>query len=178
MKELLSLPLYDFNWQRSYTFAEPIKIPAGSKLVAHYVYDNSTRNPSNPDPKINVTWGEQSFQEMLFTSLSYRWVDETAKHRVNYEEAMGKTRLLGMLDTDLDGKVSKAELKGRMGAQLAKYFDMLDKNHDGFLDADELAAAQAMMGGPRRSAAAPPSAKPKSEAAEQAAAFNASPTNR
>ncbi|HLZ73553.1 redoxin domain-containing protein [Phenylobacterium sp.] len=177
MKQLLSLPRYDFNWQRSYTFAEPIKVPAGSRLVAHYVYDNSARNPSNPDPKINVSWGEQSFQEMFFTSLSYRWADETASHRVNYEEDMGKTRILGMLDSNLDGKLEKAELKGRMGAQLAKYFDMLDKNHDGYLDASELAAAQGMMGG-RRSAADAPPAKPKSEAAEQAAAFNASPTNR
>ncbi len=178
MKQLLSLPRYDFNWQRAYTFAEPIKVPAGSKIIAHYVYDNSARNPSNPDPKINVTWGEQSFQEMLFTNLSYRWVDETSSHRVNYDEDMGKTRLLGMMDSNYDGKLSKAELRGRMGAQLSKYFDMLDKNHDGFLDAGELAAAQQMMGGARRSAAAPPSAKPKSEAAEQAAAFNASPTNR
>jgi hypothetical protein len=178
MKELLSLPRYDFNWQRSYTFAEPIKVPAGSKIIAHYVYDNSARNPSNPDPKINVSWGEQSFQEMQFTNLSYRWVDETSKHRVNYDEDMGKTRLLGMLDSNYDGKLEKAELKGRMGAQLSKYFDMLDKNHDGYLDASELAAAQNMMGGNRRSAAAPPSAKPKSEAAQQAEAFNASPTNR
>ncbi|MGZ3403294.1 MAG: hypothetical protein ACXWKN_08585 [Phenylobacterium sp.] len=177
-KQLLSLPRYDFNWQRSYTFAEPIKVPAGSKIIAHYVYDNSARNPSNPDPKINVSWGEQSFQEMLFTNLSYRWVDETSKHRVNYDEEMGKTRILGMLDSNYDGKLEKAELKGRMGAQLAKFFDALDKNHDGYLDADELAVAQSQMGGPRRSAAAPPSAKPKSEAAEQAAAFNASPTNR
>ena len=178
MKLLLSLPRYDFNWQRSYTFAEPVKIPAGSRLVAHYVYDNSARNPSNPDPKINVSWGEQSFQEMLFTSVSYRWVDETAKHRVNYDEEMGKTRLLGMLDADLDGKIEKAELRGRMGAQLGKYFDLLDKNHDGALDASELAAAQAMMGGRRGGSAIAPPGKPKSEAAEQAAAFSGSPTNR
>jgi hypothetical protein len=165
-KLLLDLPRYDFNWQRSYTFAEPIKVPAGSKLIAHYVYDNSARNPSNPDPKINVSWGEQSFQEMLFTSLSYRWVGETASHRVKYDEEMGKTRLLGMMDDNLDGKIEKAELRGQMGNMLLKYFDALDKNHDGGLDADELAAAQAMMG-PRRSAAAPPPADP------QAAAFNA-----
>ncbi|THD59348.1 MAG: hypothetical protein E8A49_16805, partial [Phenylobacterium sp.] len=177
MKLLLSLPRYDFNWQRAYTFAEPIKVPAGSRLVAHYVYDNSARNPSNPDPKINVSWGEQSFQEMLFTNLSYRWVDETSKHRVDYDEEMGKTRLLGMMDDNLDGKLEKAELKGNMGRQLLKYFDVLDKNHDGALDADELAAAQQMMG-PRRSAASAPPAKP-SEAATQAAAFNGgSPTNR
>jgi len=171
-KLLLSLPRYDFNWQRSYTFAEPIKVPAGSKLIAHYVYDNSKRNPSNPDPKINVTWGEQSFQEMLFTSLSYRWADETAQHRVSYEGEMASSRLMGMLDDNLDGKIEKTEVagRGRIGDMLGKYFDTLDKNHDGALDKTELAAAQAMMG-PRRSAAAAPAAVP-SEAATQAAAFN------
>ena len=50
-KLLLAMPRYDFNWQREYVFAEPIKMPAGSKLIAHYVYDNSKRNPANPDPK-------------------------------------------------------------------------------------------------------------------------------
>jgi hypothetical protein len=169
-KLLLSLPRYDFNWQRSYTFAEPVKVPAGSKLIAHYVYDNSARNPSNPDPKINVTWGEQSFQEMLFTSLSYRWADETAQHRVNFDGEMNANRLMGMMDDNIDGKIEKAELKGRIGEQLLKYFDVLDKNHDGALDKSELAAAQSMMGG-RRSAAAAPAAAP-SEAATQAAAFN------
>jgi len=162
-KLLLSLPRYDFNWQRSYTFDKPLLVPAGSKLIAHYVYDNSKRNPSNPDPSIKVSWGEQSFQEMLFTSLSYRWVDETASHRVSYDEEMGKTRLLGMMDDNIDGKLQKAELKGNIGQQLLKYFDVLDKNHDGALDVDELAAAQGMMGG-RRSAAAPPSAAPKGSA--------------
>ncbi|HEY0437813.1 MAG TPA: hypothetical protein VGC92_14320 [Phenylobacterium sp.] len=160
-KLLLSLPRYDFNWQRSYTFDKPIAVPAGSKLIAHYVYDNSKRNPSNPDPKINVTWGEQSFQEMLFTSVSFRWADETAAHRVNYDGELNSTRLLGMLDDNIDGKIQKAELKSRIGDQLGKYFDVLDKDHDGALDKVELAAAQQMMGMRQRGgAAAPPAAKP------------------
>jgi hypothetical protein len=160
-KLLLSLPRYDFNWQRSYTFDKPIAVPAGSKLIAHYIYDNSKRNPSNPDPKINVTWGEQSFQEMLFTSLSFRWAEETAEHRVNYDGEMNANRLMGMMDDNLDGKIEKAELKSRIGEQLGKFFDVLDKNHDGALDRTELAAAQQMMGMRQRgSAAAPPAAKP------------------
>ena len=154
-KLLLSLPRYDFNWQRDYTFAEPIKVPAGSKLIAHYVYDNSKRNPSNPDPTIQVTWGEQSFQEMLFTSLRYRWVDETNAHRVNYEADLRKGTLMGMMDDNLDGKLQKAELKGQMGGMIAKYFDVLDKNKDGALDDSEMAAAQAMMGNRRRADSAP-----------------------
>ncbi len=65
-------------------------MPAGSKLIANYVYDNSKRNPSNPDSTIQVSWGEQSFQEMLFTSLRYRWTDETASHRVTWDTDMAK----------------------------------------------------------------------------------------
>jgi len=156
-KLLLSLPRYDFNWQRSYTFAEPVKVPAGSRLIAHYVYDNSKRNPSNPEPSRQITWGEQSFEEMLFTSLSYRWVDETAAHRVTWEADMQKGRLIGMMDDNLDGKLQKAELKGQMGGMLSNYFAVLDKNKDGALDAGEMQAAQAMMGNRRRTDATPPS---------------------
>ncbi|MFL5296024.1 MAG: redoxin domain-containing protein [Phenylobacterium sp.] len=170
-KLLLSLPRYDFSWQRSYTFAEPIKVPAGSKLIAHFIYDNSKRNPNNPDPSKTVVWGDQSWEEMFYTAIRYRWVDETSSKMVEYDKDLDKDRMLGMLDDNIDGKIQKAELKGRMGDMLGKYFDVLDKNHDGALDKSELAAAQAMMGGGRRSAAAAPAAVP-SEAATQAAAFN------
>lgn len=43
---------------------------------------------------------------------------------------------LGENDTDKDGKLSKAETPVRMQAQ----FDAIDKNHDSFLDRDELIA--------------------------------------
>ena len=66
-KQLLNVPHYNFNWQRMYEFAEPIKVPAGSKLIATYVYDNSKRNPANPDPSKEVVWGDQSFEEMFYT---------------------------------------------------------------------------------------------------------------
>ena len=143
---LLTLPRYDFNWQRAYTFAEPIKIPAGSRLIANYIYDNSKTNPANPDPKIKVTWGEQSHEEMLFTSVSFRWLDETAAQQVDSDARFSQTRMLGMLDDNIDGKIQKAELKGQMGKMIGGYFAMLDKNADQALDRTELAAAQAMMG--------------------------------
>jgi hypothetical protein len=147
---LLSMPRYDFNWQRAYTFDKPIKIPAGSRVIAHYIYDNSKSNPSNPDPTIKVTWGEQSHEEMLFTSLSFRWLDETAAKQVDSDARFASTRLMGMMDDNLDGKLQKAEAKGQMGTMIAGYFDRIDANKDGALDKTELAAAQAMMGGRRR----------------------------
>jgi hypothetical protein len=66
--------------------------------------------------------------------------------------------MMGMLDANMDGKLTKAELKGDVGEKLAKYFDMIDKNHDGFIENDELNAALQMMGNQRRRQAATPAA--------------------
>ena len=159
-KLLLTLPRYDFGWQGHYNFAEPVKVPAGSKLIAHYVYDNSKSNPHNPDASKNVVWGDQSFEEMFFTRIRYRWMEETSKHLVNYDEQMGAGALMGMLDANIDGKIEKSELKpeSQIGAMLLKNFDALDKNHDGVIDADELNAAMKMMGRRREAQAAPAAA--------------------
>jgi len=137
-KTLASLPKYDFNWQRDYNFAEPIKIPAGAKLVTTYVYDNSSRNPANPDPKKQITWGPQSWEEMHYTQVRYRWTDETSKKLVDYDKALLAGRPLGILDTNMDGKVQESELRGVMGKMLKTRFAQLDTNHDGVLESSEL----------------------------------------
>ena len=73
---LLSVPNYDFNWQTSYELAEPKLIPAGSTLVQHNWWDNSAQNKANPNPNIEVRWGQQSFEEMLFGAFMMRFLDE------------------------------------------------------------------------------------------------------
>jgi hypothetical protein len=62
---LLSVPKYDFSWQNWYELASPKVLPAGTRIdcVAHF--DNSANNPSNPDPTKKVTFGEQSWDEMM-----------------------------------------------------------------------------------------------------------------
>jgi hypothetical protein len=149
-KRLLAMPRYDFNWQREYTFAEPLKIPAGSKLIANYWYDNSKQNPANPDATKTIVWGDQSWEEMFYTAVRYRWTDETSARLTNNDDLIDKTRLMGMFDDNVDGRIQKAELKGEMGANLVKFFPMVDKNADGAIDKVEYAAMQAMMGGRRR----------------------------
>jgi hypothetical protein len=62
---LLKVPRYDFNWQITYELPEPKKAPAGSKLECIAWFDNSPNNPHNPDPKMEVPWGDQSWEEML-----------------------------------------------------------------------------------------------------------------
>ena len=68
---VLSVPKYDFNWQTYYVFSKPLAVPKGSRLEAAARYDNSADNPWNPDPKVEVHWGEQTWQEMQYSGISY-----------------------------------------------------------------------------------------------------------
>jgi hypothetical protein len=101
--------------------------------------------------------GEQTAQEMMATYLHYRWVDETVTHQTpEYEKMLQANLMMGILDDNMDGKIELAELKG--GPQgpamtLKKYFALIDTNHDGALDATELANAAKLM--PKRGPAKP-----------------------
>jgi mono/diheme cytochrome c family protein len=70
-KIVLSVPRYDFNWQTYYMFKEPLQVPKGSRLVSSAWYDNSPANKSNPDPKIEVKWGDQTWEEMQYTGILF-----------------------------------------------------------------------------------------------------------
>lgn len=56
-RDLLSVPNYNFNWQLNYELIEPLLLPAGSRLLANALYDNSEGNPYNPDPEVDVRAG-------------------------------------------------------------------------------------------------------------------------
>lgn len=149
---LINLPRYDFNWQRTYDFEKPITVPAGAKLVATYLYDNSVRNASNPDPKATVVWGDQSWEEMHYTSIYYQWTDETVAKPADATADMRSMRLMGMLDDNLDDKIALAEIRGRIAPMLKPKFGELDKNSDGFIDLVEVQAANTMIPGLNRTA--------------------------
>lgn len=144
-KALINLPRYDFNWQRTYDFAEPVTVPAGAKLVATYLYDNSVRNGANPDPKATVIWGDQSWEEMHYTSLYYQWTDERVGAEADATPDMRSMRLMGMLDDNLDDKIQLTEVKGRIAGSLKPRFTKLDVNSDGAIDAEEMKAATDLM---------------------------------
>ena len=92
---LLYVPNYDFNWQTTYELAEPKYLPAGTKLIHTTWWDNSAQNPANPDPNVEVTWGEQSWEEMLFGAVLMRFLsdEEVAKY-----EAARATREVASTD--------------------------------------------------------------------------------
>ena len=151
-KQLINLPRYDFNWQRTYDFAEPVLVPKGAKLVATYLYDNSVRNAANPDPKAKVIWGDQSWEEMHYTSIYYQWTDETVAKPADATDEMRSGRMMGMLDDNLDNKIQLTEVRGRISGMIKPRFATLDTNKDNALDAEEIKAAPelANMFGSRR----------------------------
>jgi hypothetical protein len=67
---LLRVPRYDFNWQLLYVLEEPKLLPAGTVVVCRSVFDNSDRNPHNPNPNVPVRWGNQSWDEMMIGNLN------------------------------------------------------------------------------------------------------------
>jgi hypothetical protein len=174
-KLLLSLPHYDFNWQREFQFAEPINVPAGSKLIAIYTYDNSKRNPANPDPNRTVPWGDQSFDEMLYTALRYRWVGETSDAPNDFDALLGKNRMFGILDSNMDGKLQKSEATGRMGARIAENFEKIDMENKGYITPETLNSVMDMIYKSRRAKPAAPAAGGEKTTAAPVAATPAAP---
>jgi hypothetical protein len=75
-EHVLSVPAYDFNWQTLYQFEQPLSAPKGARLEASAWYDNSAANKANPDPTADVRWGQQTWEEMQYTGVTYRVVNE------------------------------------------------------------------------------------------------------
>lgn len=73
---LLDVPRYDFAWQSTYVLEKPRLIPKGAEMhcVAHY--DNSTENIANPNPNRVVTWGDQTWDEMMIGYFDATTPDE------------------------------------------------------------------------------------------------------
>ncbi len=137
---LMSVPKYDFNWQLDYDLEKPLPIKAGTKLIVSWVYDNSEHNRANPDPKRNVTSGEQTWEEMMYFRVNYRWIDETSTNvRNDLQDKLMASRTIGTLDTNADDKVQIEEITGTMSSVKARFKD-LDLDKDGGLDRKELAA--------------------------------------
>ena len=68
---ILNVPKYDFNWQTDYIFKQPLNMPAGTRIRTSAWYDNSAANKANPDPKKDVYWGDQTWEEMQFTAITF-----------------------------------------------------------------------------------------------------------
>jgi hypothetical protein len=68
-RTLIKVPQYDFNWQHTYEFAEPLRFSDLKSLELTTTFDNSKDNPFNPAPEEYVVWGDQTWEEMSVAFL-------------------------------------------------------------------------------------------------------------
>ncbi len=73
VKPMIWIKDWDFNWQGSYIYQDPILFPKGTRFDVTAVYDNTPENPRNPsNPPKAVHWGEATTDEMCIAFLQYQ----------------------------------------------------------------------------------------------------------
>lgn len=64
-RSIFLIPDWDFNWQGDYAYANPVFMPAGTRLEMRVTFDNSAANPRNPfNPPRPVRFGPDTTDEM------------------------------------------------------------------------------------------------------------------
>jgi hypothetical protein len=80
VEPVLNVPRYDFGWQTVYYYKKPITIPKGSKFVVTAIYDNSAKNKFNPNPNVDIRWGDPTYEDMMIGWLEYTVDLKSAKN--------------------------------------------------------------------------------------------------
>ena len=130
-RKILDVPHYDFNWQLQYRFAEPVAVPKGSTLTYTAWYDNSDKNPANPDPKRTVRWGQQTYDEMHLGYVEY--IVDSGNGRLG-----PLANLTTLLQAPTDVKLPKDGVV--IPEQFKRVFVKYDTNNDGKIDQKEFEA--------------------------------------
>ncbi len=79
---------WDFNWRGQYRYAEPIELPAGTRIEMVAGFDYSAANPHNPNsPTKAVSWGGQTADEMAFCFFDDTSADAKAPGRMLFAMA-------------------------------------------------------------------------------------------
>jgi len=69
---IVSVPGWDFNWQPSYRYRTPLKLPRGTRIDLEAHFDNTAENPAQPNrPPREVLWGESTSDEMCTCFFAY-----------------------------------------------------------------------------------------------------------
>ncbi len=130
---LLKIPNYDFNWQHTYEFAEPLDLAAIDRLSFKATFDNSTSNPFNPDPTQYVVWGDQTWEEMAVAFLEVA-LPLTAPAQPQ--------QLPTVVDLKANGPAADSEQEAaRIAAVVQRAKDFIakyDQNRDGVVTSDEV----------------------------------------
>lgn len=157
---LLHVPQYDFNWQHSYVLTEPLPLSSVDQLTFRTTFDNSKKNPFNPDPTQWVNWGDQTWEEMAVVFLEVSeplhakdssisgadtaagLSEQPATSVLSNEAARLREKKITVfveefferLDTNRDGVVSRIEAPVALRTQFSRY----DANGDQIVERSEI----------------------------------------
>lgn len=151
VKTLLHIKHWSFHWQQDYRFITPIRLPAGTRLTMRYTFDNSTKNPSNPNtPPKRVQAGPKSTDEMAELSLQFltasfadrvQLLNEFAEREQRANIAMGEHRV----GTDPENAENRAFLGGSY-VQAGRFVDAIPHLNAAVRLGDTTAATQGDLG--------------------------------
>jgi hypothetical protein len=86
---LLKISRWDFNWQGSYRYAQPIRLPKGTRVVAEFTFDNSASNPRNPSlPPVRAMYGPETKDEMADVWLQLVTANAADSRRLRVDAAL------------------------------------------------------------------------------------------
>jgi mono/diheme cytochrome c family protein len=132
VEPLIWIKDWDFNWQGSYRYVSPLKLPKGTEIQMRYIYDNSAANPRNPsNPPKEVKFGEQTTNEMGFAFVQVT-VDTPAL--VSEFQRDANAQFVASL---LDGDLSNDEFGPQQTGRLKMLLNFFDKNKNGRIDPEE-----------------------------------------
>jgi hypothetical protein len=82
-QSLIWIKDWNFYWQDAYAYAEPVRLPAGTRVDIEAYYDNSADNPFNPSsPPKPVRFGNGSTDEMCFAIFQTFDEDRGTQRRI------------------------------------------------------------------------------------------------
>jgi hypothetical protein len=88
--ETLSCAKFRFNWHLNYVYSDDAAplLPAGTVLHSIMWHDNTAKNPFNPDPDAQITYGQRTIDEMGSAWLSWYFMsDEDFKQETEARRA-------------------------------------------------------------------------------------------
>jgi peroxiredoxin len=132
-RTILEVPEYDFNWQHTYLFRDPIKLKDVESISFCATFDNSSANPFNPDPTQFVTWGDQTWEEMAV--VFYEIARPTEKSKPKARLVSAKWSKTDRATQDSAQESARREHYETLAKQLMVD---LDRNGDGVVEYDEL----------------------------------------
>jgi mono/diheme cytochrome c family protein len=124
-KPMIWIHDWDFNWQDTYVYKEPFRLPKGTRLDVTLTYDNSADNPRNPiSPPRRALWGEQSFDEMGTVGFGFEVLNKSDVP--GFEQALAARTKAAIAAGGKDGTVGRflaSQQRLNRGLQQLTVFD-------------------------------------------------------